>query len=77
MSEVKNSFKDTENKEKINNLKKSYDINELNTIITVIDVEKKEEQKANELIQIKESHIEKSIFDISIDKSLKKTLVNS
>ena len=77
MSEVKNSFKDTENKEKINNLKKSYDINELNTIITVIDVEKKEEQKANELIQIKESHIEKSIFDLSRDKSLKKTLVNS
>ena len=64
MSEVKNSFKDIENKEKINNLKKSYDINELNTIITVIDVEKKEEQKTNELIQIKESHIEKSIFDL-------------
>jgi len=78
MSEVKNSSKDNENKEIINNLKNSYDAKELNTVITVTNKEKKEEEaKTKESSQIKDSNIKKSFIGLSRIKSIKKTLINS
>ena len=78
MSEIKNSSKDNENQEKVNNLKNSYDVKEVNTVITVTNKEKKEEEaKTKESSQIKDSNIKKSFIGLSRIKSIKKTLINS
>ena len=70
-------LKDNENKEKINNLKNSYDSKELNTVISVKNKEKNEEPQTKESSQIKDSQFQKSIIGLSRIKSLKKTMVNS
>ena len=70
-------LKDNENKEKINNLKNSYDSKELNTVISVKNKEKNEEPQTKESSQIKDSQFQKSIIGLSRIKSLKKTMINS
>ena len=70
-------LKDNENKEKINNLKNSYDSKELNTVISVKNKEKNEEPQTKESSQIKDSQFPKSIIGLSRIKSLKKTMINS